>query len=723
MEAEKRNIRMSLSTQVLIGLFLGIVLGVFFGELVGFLQVIGDAFILLLQMTVLPYIIVSLIGGLGRLDFGQAKTLAIKAGLILLILWAIVLGAVILIPSSFPDWKSASFFSTALVEEREPFDFLGLYIPANPFQSMSNTIVPAIVLFSAALGLALIGIKNKGGLIEQLDILSDALMRITQFVAKLAPVGVFALAASAAGTMEVEELGRLEVYLVTYAVIATLLSLWVLPGLVMVLTPIGYKRIVGQTRDALVTAFATGNLLIVLPILADRCKTMVRDDASSSDEASSAVDVLIPVSFNFPNMGKLLTLSFIPFAAWFVDISIPAGQYPNFLLSGLASFFGEVVVAMPFLMDLLRIPSDMFELFITVDVLTGRFGTLLAAMHTVVLTVLGTFAMSGRLVIRWKRVLQYAVVTVVVTVMSIVGVRLFFSLTLDPTYTKYRSFIEIEPLYEPVEAKVYTSSHPPPASASGTSALERIRTRGTLRVGYGKDSLPFAFINAHSNLVGFDIEMAHLLAKELGVKLEFLLIERENMARRLNDGYCDIVMTGVAITTGRAQEMAFSESYSDQTLAFIMKDHRRAEFKTWNDIEMIDSSRIGIPDVGYFVSLVRRYLPEAQLVPLGSPREFFRGEVKNLDALILTAEAGSAWTLIYPDYSVVVPLPDPIAFPIAYPLARDDREMVDFMNHWLELKKKDKTIARIYDHWILGKGADKQEPRWSVIRNVLHWTE
>ena len=40
MEAEKRKIRVSLSTKVLIGLLLGIALGVFFGELVGFMQVI-----------------------------------------------------------------------------------------------------------------------------------------------------------------------------------------------------------------------------------------------------------------------------------------------------------------------------------------------------------------------------------------------------------------------------------------------------------------------------------------------------------------------------------------------------------------------------------------------------------------------------------------------------------------------------------------------------------
>ncbi len=59
---------MSLSTKVLIGMGLGILAGIFFGEEVAFLKMPGDAFILLLQMTVLPYIMVSLITGLGGLS-------------------------------------------------------------------------------------------------------------------------------------------------------------------------------------------------------------------------------------------------------------------------------------------------------------------------------------------------------------------------------------------------------------------------------------------------------------------------------------------------------------------------------------------------------------------------------------------------------------------------------------------------------------------------------
>jgi hypothetical protein len=53
-------------------------------------------------------------------------------------------------------------------------------------------------------------------------------------------------------------------------------------------------------------------------------------------------------------------------------------------------------------------------------------------------------------------------------------------------------------------------------------------------------------------------------------------------------------------------------------------------------------------------------------------------------------------------------------------MARGDRELADFMNRWIDLKRKDRTIAVLYDYWILGRNTVAQEPRWSVMRNVLH---
>lgn len=192
----------------------------------------------------------------------------------------------------------------------------------------------------------------------------------------------------------------------------------------------------------------------------------------------------------------------------------------------------------------------------------------------------------------------------------------------------------------------------------------------------------------------------------------------------LNAGYLDIVMSGFAVTPEELDQLAYSVAYMDATLAFIVEDHRRNEFKSWEAIRRLDAPRIGLPAAAaYYIPMLRNYLPGATLVPLNSPREFFERKEKDLAAFVFGAEPGSAWTLVYPDYSVAVPLPDPVSVPLAYPVARGNQELLDFVNTWIELKKKDRTLGRLYDNWILGKGATSAEPRWSVIRNILRWVD
>ena len=76
--------------------------------------------------------------------------------------------------------------------------------------------------------------------------------------------------------------------------------------------------------------------------------------------------------------------------------------------------------------------------------------------------------------------------------------------------------------------------------------------------------------------------------------------------------------------------------------------------------------------------------------------------------------------MLYPAYTVAIPQPDILALPLAYGIARGERDLADFVNTWINLKKKDQTIQALYDYWILGRSAKAREPRWSVIRNVLH---
>ncbi|MEW6364713.1 MAG: cation:dicarboxylase symporter family transporter [Acidobacteriota bacterium] len=715
---------MSLSKQILIGLLLGVATGLFLGEMVSPLRTVAEIFIQLLQMTVLPYVTVSLISGLGSLTLRQARMMLTRVGGLLLLLWALTFVMVFLMPWAFPDWESASFFSTSLVETREPLDFVGLYIPSNPFHSLANNVVPAVVLFSVFLGLALIRVENKDLLIGWLGVAAKAINEVTHFIVRLTPIGLFAIGAHIAGTLRVEELERVQVYLILYGASALLLMLWILPGLVSALTPVPYKELLGLSRDALITAFMTGNLFVVLPILSQTGKDLIRRHIPDHPDAVALPDVIVPASFNFPHAGKILTLSFILFAGWFSDVSLSLPDKVRLFFTGTLSFFGSVNVAAPYLLDLFRIPIDTFQLFLATSVVNARFGSGIAAMHTLALAVLGASALSGALHFQRRKVVRFATITLALLLVVFGGFRFFFGRVLAGDYTKDKLLLGMGPLHKSVPEVIHRDGFRPlPDADRQSSLLDRIRARGVLRVGYFPAALPYAFFNSRGELVGFDIDMAQLLAKDLGTSLEFVALEPAGAMDALRAGECDIIMTGFALTPERAAEAAFCDSHMRENTAFVVFDHRRDDFLTWDSVHSIEHLRLAVPDLPYYVAKMREELPDAELIPVRSIEEFMKEGSDAADALVLSAERGSAWCLLYPNYSVVVPRPSAGSIPLAYPISDTDPVFINFLNAWLELKKGDGTIQSLYDHWILGKDAQSGGPRWCVIRDVLHWTD
>lgn len=721
----KKKFRLSLSKTILLGLVLGVLCGIFFGEHCKGLAVIGHAFIKLLQMTILPYIVLSLIVGIGSLSYDTAKLLAGKAGLLLMLFWGIGLAVIFAMPLSFPPMESASFFSSSLVKPQTGINFLDLFIPSNPFRSMADNIIPAVVLFCIAVGVALIGIKDKESLLHNLSTLSKALTRVAHFMVKLAPIGVFAIAASAAGTITPEEIGRLNVYFATFILTALLLTFWVLPVLVTTVTPLKYRDILSVSKDALVTAFTMDNLFIVLPILIQNCKDLLKKYKLDRENSESFIDIIIPVFFNFPHLGRMLSLLFVLFAAWFYGNPLDVADYPSLVFLGLPSLFSKPFLALPFLLDSMRLPSDIFELYEISAVINGRFMTLVAAMHLLAFTLITTCAISRSLLIKPKKLLIYIVVTVGLLVVVTTGTRAFFSRAVTEEYTKDQVVAQMQLLQDPVEATVHeTIPSGPREFEPGLSRVEEIKKRGVVRVGYVADRLPFSYFNQHGELVGFDVEMAHTLAKELGVHLEFIPFQFNTLAQQLRENHFDIAMSGVPMVTTFLKEMNFSDDYMDITFSFVVKDHRRKEFATVEKIQRMERFRVALPGAStYFADRIKEVVPHAEVVSLNSIREFFESGGEGMDALIIGAEVGAAWTLLYPDFQVVIPEEVYVAFPLGYPIASGQQEWINLLNRWIDLKRKDRTIEWAYDYWILGKGATEKRQRWSIIRDVLHWVE
>jgi hypothetical protein len=170
--------------------------------------------------------------------------------------------------------------------------------------------------------------------------------------------------------------------------------------------------------------------------------------------------------------------------------------------------------------------------------------------------------------------------------------------------------------------------------------------------------------------------------------------------------------------------MTFSDSYIDMTPAIVTKDHDRRDFSSRENIAAIKNLKVGIPAKFKFIAdETKEFFPNITVVEIDSILDFFESGGEDADVLIMGAEAASFWTLLYPEYQVVIPQPVVGSIPLGYPIAKTDVKMLNFINRWIEVKKKDRAVEEAYNYWILGRGAVKKQPRWSIIRNVLHWID
>ena len=719
-EVTPRRRRLSLSSQIVLAIAFGTAAGIFAGERMLALQPVAEGYVKLLQMTVLPYIAFSLVGGLGALNRDQASRLGSRVGVVLLVLWSVALLGVFCLPLMFPKIEAASFFSTTLLDDSAPFNLIDLYIPSNPFHALANNIVPAVVLFSALLGIALMGVAGKQTAVEVIQTLNHAVARLARFVVLLTPFGLFAIAAITAGTLDPAEVERLEVYLACYLTVSLFLSLWVLPGLVAALTPVPHFALLARNRDALVLAFATGSLLVTLPMLAEQARLLLREHTTLPPADERLPDLIVPAAYNFPSAGKLLSIGFVLFAAWFTGAEISPGYYPALGATGVLALFGSVNAAVPFLLDMFRIPADTFQLYLATGVVSARFGTLLSAVHTLAVAILGSCAVAGVLHVNTGRLLRFVGTTFLLGVVLLGGTRLLVGRFAGQPYEQHKVLASMETLRDRGDAVVYRGAAPPLGAPAG-SVLDRVRERGHLRVGYFEDSLPFVFTNARGNLVGFDVDMALQLASDLGVRLELVPADARMLTTGLDADSYDLLMSGVPVTADRAMSVLFTTSYLDETLAFLVLDHRRAEFTSWDAIRAQPGLRIGVPAVPYYLKKIHAELPNASIMIVDGGPQSLEKRSPELDALALTAERGSAFTLLRPQYSVVVPQPRPLKIPLAYVVAGRDHEFASVIDAWIGLKRKDGTIDELFAHWIQGARATTATRRWSVMDDVLGW--
>jgi proton glutamate symport protein len=306
--------KISLAWQIFIGLVLGIGVGaIFYGnpDVVTYLQPIGNVFLRLIKMIVVPIVISCLIVGVS--GTGDMKSLGKLGGKTLLYFElittiAIVVGlltANVFHPGTGVDRthlaKSdmSSYVTTEKVtESHSKIDTFVNIVPTNVFQAIANGDMLAIIFFSVMFGLGVAAIGEKGKPIVQFFRgTADAMFYVTNQIMKLAPLGVFALigvTVSQFGLASLVPLGKL-VITVYGAMIGFIL---IVLGIVAKIAGYNIFKLLGYLKDELILGYSTASSETVLPRIMEKMERIGCPKAITS--------FVIPTGYSFNLDGSTL---------------------------------------------------------------------------------------------------------------------------------------------------------------------------------------------------------------------------------------------------------------------------------------------------------------------------------------------------------------------------------------------------------------------------------
>lgn len=306
--------KMSLGMQILIGLILGILFGTLFyksPQFIEYVKPIGDVFIRLFKMIVVPIVISTIVVGVAGV--GDAKRLGKLGGKTIIyfeVITTLAIGIGLIAGNLLQPGKGVNMqlleksdISTYVETEKiaSSHSFIDTFVnivPTNIIDSIAKGDLLAVVFFSVFFGLGVASVGEKGKpLLQFFNGVADAMFWITNQVMKLAPLGVFALigvTVSKFGISSVIPLGKL--VLTVYG--CMLFFVFVVFTIVAKLVGIRLLTLMKVIKDELFLAFSSASSETVLPRLIGKLESFGCPKAITS--------FVIPTGYTFNLDGSAL---------------------------------------------------------------------------------------------------------------------------------------------------------------------------------------------------------------------------------------------------------------------------------------------------------------------------------------------------------------------------------------------------------------------------------
>ena len=223
-------------------------------------------------------------------------------------------------------------------------------------------------------------------------------------------------------------------------------------------------------------------------------------------------------------------------------------------------------------------------------------------------------------------------------------------------------------------------------------SIADIKQSGKLIIGVFSDKAPFGYIDKDGNYQGYDVYFAERLAKDMGVKAEYISLEPANRVEYAKTGKVDIVLANFTVTKERAEQVDFALPYMKVALGVVSpKKDNITSIDQLKDKLLIVAK--GTTAETYFA----KHHPEVKLLKFDQYTETFNALLDGRGAAFSTDNTEVlAWAMKNPDFKVgITSLGD--LDTIAPAVQKGNKELLAYINDEIKKLGKENFFHKNYE--------------------------
>jgi len=230
------------------------------------------------------------------------------------------------------------------------------------------------------------------------------------------------------------------------------------------------------------------------------------------------------------------------------------------------------------------------------------------------------------------------------------------------------------------------------------STMENVMKKSVLRVGMST-FVPWAMKGKTGKLMGFEIDMATRLAKDMGVRVEFVPTKWAGIIPALLTGKFDVIIGGMGILPNRNLKVNFSIPYDYTGMSLAAHKETAKGFGNLTDFDQKEVT-IAVRLGSTAVAAAKKFMPKAELRQFDDESQVYQ-ELLNgkAHAVVGSAPTPAFYVLKYPE-KLFLPFKDNFTRePIGFAVRKGDFDTLNFLNNWIRVADAEGWIKERKHYW------------------------